>query len=182
MHQNENIEKAIEALQEARVKVSGLLSVNPALQVRSNNALDSLIGGLSHTIQGNLPRAVPANDMGPITHVFGQKVEREVKPTTPAKVAVKSADVDELRTRITDAYPTFRDRDNKSLIESLTDMEMRGIAKMAGLEVTETEPKKISGAFVDKIKAAMTKKEEQEAAEAEAEKAVATKLNGEQDV
>lgn len=78
-----------------------------------------------------------------------------VKPATADEVALQ-----ELIARIDAVYPTFTGLGNDEILNSLDDLEIRGIAKKAGLPVTETNPEKIDGKFIDQVKDAITKNEE----------------------
>lgn len=164
----ENIQEAIEVLKEAREKTSKLLTFNPALKVRTDNALDTLVNGLSHTIQGNVTHAGTVQDFSPITHIFGQKVANTTEAVIPVKIELKNEDVEQLRVRAKAAHATFLGRDNKELMDSLTDMEIRAVAVISGVEVSETEPKRITAPFIDKIKAAIIQKQAEDKAAADA--------------
>jgi hypothetical protein len=160
MQQSENIQKAIETLQGARGTVSALLSETPALQVRSNNVLDTLANGLGFTI-GLMPTGEQqVFEIEPLTHFLKGSYpagQAAAYPPAPA-VNVTNEDVTDLRKRAEEAYRTFCERDHTAIMESLTGMEIRAVAKLAGLEVSEEEPKKIDGAFIDKIKSAIALK------------------------
>jgi hypothetical protein len=159
MHQS-NVKEAIQILKDAKDKVNDLLSPLTNLQTRSNHVLKSLIGGLEFTIGSHHQGATDAVfKPQPLTHVMGVKVER------PEKIKIEAAtptnpDVEALRKKAEEAYSTFCERKNADLLEGLTDLELRAVAKMAGMDVSITEPAKIDSQFITKIKAAIQRKKE----------------------
>jgi hypothetical protein len=66
----------------------------------------------------------------------------------------------ELKTTLDALYPKFNSIDTPQLLDSYSDLELRGIAKMAGMQVTESKPKKIDARYVERIKEAITMKAE----------------------
>lgn len=80
----------------------------------------------------------------------------------------------ELKEKVATLYPQFSKLTSDEILDSLSDLEIRGVAKKAGLAVTEKNPKTLNSEFIAKIKEAIAKKEELEAAEASA------KLSGEE--
>lgn len=169
----ENIEQAVERLQAAKDEVCALLSQYPNLQMRVKHSMETLANGLAFTVN-RMPQeeSITAAFNQPLTHMLGMELPAVHEPM-PAKVEVSNADVSELRRRASEAYETFLDRDNRALQESLSDLDQRAVAKLADMDVSETNPKRIDSAFIDQIKAAITAKREQEAAEEDEEQRIA---------
>jgi len=155
----DNVKKAIEILNNSKKELNELLLPLPYLNDRSNHVLQSLIGGLSFTINAVSGQESEASfKPTPLTHVIGLSVEHQ--QTDISQAIPTKPDVDDLRERAKEAYANFNTRKNKDLLESLTDLEIRAVAKLAGMDVSITEPAKIDNAFIDKIKAAIKTKNE----------------------
>lgn len=68
--------------------------------------------------------------------------------------------VNELRQAVDKLYIDFPSLENKEITDTYGDIEIRGVAKKAGLPVTETQPAKIDAKFLNQIKAAIKKQAE----------------------
>lgn len=101
----------------------------------------------------------------PATHREGS-ARRVFGPITPGPVAEKDQKgataiaSDELRHEVDGIYPGFAERETDDLIGSLEELQIRGVAKRAGLQVTETKPERITTAFIEEIKQAIRAKEQ----------------------
>lgn len=84
--------------------------------------------------------------------------------TTGAVNTVLSPEQQELNDKVQVLYPMFKDIANKDILDTYSDIEIRGVAKKAGLPVTENSPKKIDGNFLNVIKEAIVKKAKLDAA------------------
>ena len=86
-----------------------------------------------------------------------------MKPTEKADVNIpgnetgNEIELKELRMKVEELWPKFLDTEADHILDSLTEMEIRGVAKHAGLPVTEFEPKKVTTEFVQQIKEALQK-------------------------
>jgi hypothetical protein len=103
----------------------------------------------------------------PITKMFGKDVSKSakqepaatpVKIDTPDEVAAK-----ELKLKVDQLYPEFANIETDAILDTYAEIEIRGVAKRAGLPVTETHPSKIDADFVNQVKEAIRKKAELEA-------------------
>jgi hypothetical protein len=94
----------------------------------------------------------------------GKPTRTQFGPIVPRKAEdseVKAPSViagEELAQEVNAIYDGFSERENDELLDSLTDLQIRGVAKKAGLEVTQTKPEHITSAYIDQIKAAIVKK------------------------
>jgi hypothetical protein len=79
------------------------------------------------------------------------------------KIAPVTLATQELDQEVNAIYDGFAERETDELIDSLTDLQIRGVAKAAGLEVTETKPSHMTPSFVEEIKAAIVKKQQTKA-------------------
>ena len=100
----------------------------------------------------------------PLTKMFGRDVTpkpRVVKDVNkPFLEGPNEVEEKELKLKVDELYPKFLITEADHLIDSLTDIEIRGVAKKAGIPVTETEPAKIDSKFITQIKTAIKKKAE----------------------
>ena len=65
---------------------------------------------------------------------------------------------EELQAKVSTLYPQFISIETKDIVATYSDLEIRGIGKMAGLPVTETSPAKADAKFVNQVKAAIQRK------------------------
>jgi hypothetical protein len=98
-----------------------------------------------------------------ITKLAGQTFEEGKKQTVQTPVEkVKTADqlaAEELTRQVDTLLPEFLNIESGTLLDENPDMVLRGIAKRAGLPVTEEEPAKMSVKYIDEIKEALKPKE-----------------------
>jgi hypothetical protein len=170
----ENIKLAISELRVSKANVNQLLGNYPMLQIRANNVLETLINGLCHTIGAEVTIDGQAGNATfkhvPIT---GGLLDMKAKPVSKEPISSmdlqpKEDDIADLKLRAKEAYDSFLTRESKDLVDSLRDIEVRAVAKLAGLEISLTEPKTITVPFIDKIKAAIASKKSIEEAKAKA--------------
>jgi hypothetical protein len=158
MHaQKENIKKAIGIIRDTQEEIHELLAGSPDLQVRANNALERLANGFAH-LAGELMRmsdtVKATGQREPLTHIAGVKIKqpksKPVKDATPSK-----EEQEEFDGFIDDAYEEFRNADAKIILANNNDLVIRAVAKRAGIN-----PANVDIAFVEKIKAAILKKDD----------------------
>lgn len=115
----------------------------------------------------------------PLTSVLGIAIPSKVVPADagldpnkgntmipPAGKVLTPEDIaaDEIRAVVDQLYPEFLNIDTASIVDKHSDIEIRAVAKRAGIPVTEKSPKHANAKFVEQIKAAIIKKNEIEAA------------------
>lgn len=157
----EQTKLAIEEIAAFRAKLGSILT-EEHLRHRCDSVLITLENGLRHMVDMPVIHAgdntVKAFEPTPITHVLGQTVTPRTT-FNEADITPDNEDVSALRREVEEAYKTFATRSNESILESLEDMTIRGVAMKAGVEVTSTYPAKVDAAFIDEIKAAILDKE-----------------------
>jgi hypothetical protein len=72
-------------------------------------------------------------------------------PEIPIKSAAEM-EGEQLRKEVTDILKGFADRDTDEIKDSLSDIQIRGVAKRAGFKVTDTEPEFITTEYIEQIK------------------------------
>lgn len=97
---------------------------------------------------------------------FVDLVKETIKGKNTPKVfqTQEEVEADELRTSAKKLYETFVATEPDALLDKNSEIEIRAVAKMAGLPVTETNPKKIDTKYIGVIKEAIQKKAEIEEA------------------
>ncbi len=173
---NQNVQDAMQVLKDAQAQLNTLLAPLPNLQARSKTVLDTLINGLGHTIGAS----ETATDKGFAPQTLTEAWGIETREPSPTTVVVEQPDVEALRERAQAAYNTFAERENTDLMVALTELDIRAVAKIAGLDVTPTNPKQIDALYIDKIKEAIKQQKllaEQQEAERIAEQQRLAKTN-----
>lgn len=105
---------------------------------------------------------------GPIAKMFGKEIKRpeemkpaeEMKPSTPKIKTAEEIALDELRQEVDNLYGRFIATPTDDLLDRESDIALRGVAKKAGLPVTDKSPKKVDAKFIETIKEAIKKKAE----------------------
>ena len=159
---NEKIKKVISILTDTRDEIHELLGESPDLQIRASNALERLINGFAHASGEKMQFAgdkKKANKREPLKTIGGidykPKHTRHVKEAEPSK-----EEKEELDGYIEQVYEEFKTDTPKSLLAGANDLVIRAVAKKAGIEVSPDQPCNYYLAFIEKVKAAILKKED----------------------
>lgn len=150
-------------LQEAYTKI--LAVNNPDMAWLKNKILQDLKKNIT-ALQLQLgvdPVAtpIPNTHTGPLKKILGKDIVPYAGRPRPADVnkpfQQTPADVElaELRLKADELYPRFLGVSSDDLLDSVSDIEIRAVAKRAGLPVTETTPDRITTEYIDQIKAAI---------------------------
>lgn len=101
---------------------------------------------------------------GPLTKMFGRDLTAPAPSSAATEPLVRKTaqeiEAEELRGRVDELYGQFVVTPTDDLLDALSDLEIRGVAKRAGLPVTEDNPKTLTTAYVEQIKAAIQRKDE----------------------
>lgn len=171
----QQIEETVKILKDAHEKISATLNDNNLGPLRGKllNSLQQNINSLAMQVGVDPVRTV-TETAKPLTKIFGKNVqhvkaqaapdlsadhlpEERIIPNTKSP---KELAAEELKTTVTELYPKFLEIETDGIIDTYSDMEIRGIARLAGLPVTETTPKNADAKFVDQIKEAIKAKKE----------------------
>lgn len=121
------------------------------------------------TLEENTTLESKENAQGP-ADLTGEKVNEKTEEHPDADKNLESAKEDEqnkdkegeaYKERVTELYGKIVSLDNNKILADYTELEIRGVAKLAGLPVTEDSPKKIDKAFVNNLKNTVVKKNKQ---------------------
>lgn len=171
--------------QEARLIISVLDKAHAQISAIDNTEMDArkyaILNDLkkhSNALRLEVGEDIPTSELqpkskaigGPLKKMFGKDIVRpavkkgveETKPAvTPPKIkTAEETALEELRKEVDSLYGRFLETPNDQLIDRESDIAIRGVAKMAGLPVTDKSPKNINSKFIDSIKEAITKKNE----------------------
>lgn len=99
---------------------------------------------------------------GPIKKLFGKDVTAQPNKTVdvnkPFHQSAQDVAFAELKLKADELYPKFLSTSSDHLLDSVSDIEIRAVAKKAGLPVTETNPARITTEYIDTINKAIQQK------------------------
>lgn len=151
MEDKDLINQTILELQSTNESILERHKDNPTLCMRFDSVFKKLINSLN-VGSGSLVTEQSSFVPEPITKVFG----KEIVPIKSGKMVLKPLEVDEVeafRERIQLIYESFPDREVKDLIDSLDEIDIRGVAKIAGIE--NFDKVAIDGKLIGDIKASI---------------------------
>ncbi|RFM30038.1 hypothetical protein [Deminuibacter soli] len=159
--QKTNIEAAIVSLKTAKADIEQYLahSTTRTFCLRATSSLDKEINMLSALVGADLATAEPGGRK-PLTHVLGRPVASthavgaSLTPAEAVKTAEQAA-VSELRAKAEELYQLLPSMENDALLDTYSEIELRAVGKKAGLPVTDTEPAKIDGNFLNTVREAI---------------------------
>jgi len=149
------VEQAIALLQNTQKQVYELLEPFSGLYLQADHLLTVLINGLIFTTQQTDLTRVESN-FDPTPLVFGDESLKLSIPTPIVDTAYE--EVDQLRLKAMELYSNFCKRESKDILEACNALEIRAVAKLAGINPMD-HPEQIDGSFIHTIKEAITKKE-----------------------
>lgn len=159
------VKKAIALLQNTQKEVSELLKLNSALHLPTDHLLTAVIDGLIFVTQRTelTPKTVTGGfDTTPLIQFYeGKSTEQTIISSLPAVVDTPEEEVDKLRRNATELYHHFRQRENAAILEACNALEIRAVAKLAGIDPIN-HPEQIDHSFINAIKEAITKKEDEQ--------------------
>lgn len=143
--QQESITQFIDQLRQLKSSAKNLLSSVPNAFSRVENGLIQLDNFLCHLTGTPTEQREPTKKFGPI------RIDpRPQLPENEIKSAVQM-EADQLIHELDEIFPSFADRDPAELVDVLTDLQVRGVAKRAGMKVTDEDPKRITVDYVKQI-------------------------------
>jgi hypothetical protein len=166
----DQIKQAVDILKEAHDKIAEVMT-DPNLAIRRTGLLLTLKKNADmmtmHT-SGESPLREDRPTGQPLRKFFGKVVSSKSADETTKPVAPKATEPlkfnsaeevakDEFKKKVKGLYEVFAGTDNDVLLDTYSDVELRGVAKLAKLPVTEKNPKKIDASYIDIIKDAINK-------------------------
>lgn len=109
---------------------------------------------------GVSPDAEKKPEVKPLRKILGRVVMTDTgAPASPKPIISTPRDLEkqELKAKAEEIYGTFAITESDQLYDTLSDTEVRAVAKKAGLPVSDKSPKRIDIAFINQIKDAIIK-------------------------
>ena len=177
MHPNaDKTRQAISLIRSTGEEVAELLSDTPEFQDRARHVFESLANGLAFAVgEAIVTKDEQRSEERPSSTgqrtIMGIPVPDAPKPMSErlTGVAPGQSDVDKLRTDVAKAYAAFPTMSNKDIRNTLSEVELRGVAKMAGLPWSKEDVAHITDAYITEIKRAIEDKADADAAQAKAD-------------
>lgn len=171
----QQIEETVKILKDAHAKISTTMVDHNLSPLRGKllTNLQQQINQLAMQVGADVVQAVHETAK-PLRKIFGKDIEHVKKADTPVtdvdhlpnertlpniKTSKELAGA-ELKATVEELYPKFLQIETDAIVDTYSDMEIRGVAKVSGLPVTETTPKNADAKFVEQIKAAIKQKNE----------------------
>ena len=161
----EDIQLTIEDLNNLNEIIQERHSDNPSLCLRFNSVFKQLANSLGGFAGGSFQKESNAFVPTPLTKVSGQEIKEKIS----AKLNLKLLEVDEVeafREKIQSIHDSFLSRETTDLLDSLEPIEIRGVAKLAGVVDFDKVP--VDGQLVEDIKKTITAKNDLQIAQADA--------------
>lgn len=162
--QNENIKKAVYILEEAQGYALESLKNEPMLSLRVSNTMTTLINGLNHVggfVGNSAKEDIPT--IRPAKSFMGLDLEELGKQEAPAKVVVELDEKEKAKTDVEKLYAVFSTKDDNEIKDTVSQMYVLGVAKMAGLVFENPSSVKITLKLIREIKDAIKAKADLEA-------------------
>lgn len=144
------VEETIQDIQEAKDKILKRHEGDTTFSLRVDTVFNQLINSLGNSTGNIVPSQKPGSFVPkPLTNVVGQKIN--TKNTEPLKLPTLEVDkAQAFKDEIKLIHDGFLKRENIDLLDSLKEIQIRGVAKIAGVDDYETDT--INEEFVQKIK------------------------------
>lgn len=163
---NENIEKAVAILEEAKGYALDELKNEPMLGLRVSNTMQTLINGMKHVggFAGEVTgTADSTNSVQPAKTFMGLDLAELDAQKVPAKVDVPTDEKEAFKQKVTSLHGGFLDREENELKESLTREELLGVAKLSGITVEDPTRQNVTLKLIREVKAAIDENKQLEA-------------------
>lgn len=156
---NENVQKAVAILEEAKDYAEQLLEGEIMLSLRVSKTMETLINGLKHVggFAGDVTSSQDsASSVQPAKTFMGLDLEELKKEQIHAKVDVPTDEKEAFKQKVISLHSGFLDRDENQLKEALTKEELLGVAKLAGVPVADPMRQQVTLKLIREVKEAMT--------------------------
>jgi hypothetical protein len=151
----EDIQLTIEDLNNLNEVIQERHSDNPSLCLRFNSVFKQLSNSLGGYKGGSFQKEISGFVPTPLTKINGKEIKERVSTKLDLK-PIQVDEVDAFRNKIQSIYDSFLNRETTDLLDSLEPIEIRGVAKLAGVEDFDKVP--VDGQLVEGIKKTITAK------------------------
>ena len=158
MHNTKLVQQTVDDVRELLDKILERHREDPTFCLRTESVFNQYVNSLSY-ITGNVNERSNIFSPKPLESIAGKKVN----PRDTDKLELKPIEVDEVeafRKKIQLIHDGFLNRENTDILDSLQEIEIRGVAKIVGIEDFDTAS--VDGVLVQRIKDAITVKKETE--------------------
>lgn len=161
------LNEAADILSKATAEIETIISHPSLINVRARVLGDILKSKnlLSAMAKGEAGAEQPTEPGQPVRFMLGKAIKsattfspQDFASDEIKQEAAKDHEGEELNATVQKLYPEFSNMESDVILDSLSDLEIRGIAKKSGLPVTENFPKKLDTQFIDQIKEAIAKR------------------------
>ncbi len=145
----EDIQLTIEDLNNLNEIIQERHKENLSLCLRFNSVFKQLANSLGGFAGGNFQKITNEFIPKPLTNVIG----KEIKESVSTKLNLKPIEVDEVeafRNKIQSIYDSFLNRETTDLLDALEPIDIRGVAKLAGVKDFDKSP--VDGQLIEYIK------------------------------
>ena len=152
---SDKIKETITDLESCKETILERHSNDKSLCLRFDSVFRQLINSLNYTTS-QVQSVGSKFEPKPLNKVMGTKINVKAKSE---KLVLKPLQVDAVKSfkeKINAIYESFTSRENPDLLEALEEVEIRGVAKIAG--VPDFEKAKVDSQFIDVIKKAIDDK------------------------
>lgn len=158
------VEQAIVLLQNTQKQVYELLEPFSGLYLQADHLLTVLINGLIFTTQ-QTDLTNGQSNFNPTPLFFSEEPKKLTIPITTSINGIDAVpeEVDKLRQKAIELYNNFTKRENKDILEACNALEIRAVAKLAGIDPIN-HPEQIDHVFIQSIKEAITGKDTEQKA------------------
>ncbi|AZA82178.1 hypothetical protein C1637_09890 [Chryseobacterium lactis] len=145
----EQVEETIKDVEEMKAKILKRHQDNLTFCIRTESVFNQYVNSLSYATGTVRSEGKGAFKPQPLTSVLGKQVKTPV-PKTLQLTPISISDEESFKETIQLLHDNLLNRDNIDLLDSLKEIEIRGVAKVAGLN--DYREAKIDGAYIEKIK------------------------------
>jgi len=150
----EQVQETINDVQELKDKILKRHQQDPTFCLRTENVFTQYINSLSYiTGMVNPQTASYGFSPQPLKSVIGRSVG-EKTATKMVLPVISTDDVEAFKETVQFLHDGFLDRENIQLLDSLKEIEIRGVASLAGLD--DFREAEINGAYINAIKEKIT--------------------------
>ena len=141
MNDPQKLQETLEDIQEVKEKILQRHADEPTFSLRVGSVFDKLVDSISGNVTGKTSTGFKPKPLGTVAgKTIGNRSEKKEKGNS----------FQEFESNVKSAYESFLDRETKDLKDSLLENEIRGVAKLTGLD--DFKEAKVDGNYINKIK------------------------------
>ena len=158
MSEISKIQEVIDIYTDTKNKVSEVLKNEPSLLLRSDTVLNKLINSLKHSIGVSINEDTQIGNK-PLKYIFGRKLKNsntyDVPPISIQQLIPKDQELENLKISVDKIFNSIEKRENKEILNSCNEMELRALGKKVGVEYTREKVPSLNFKFIDELRNAV---------------------------